>query len=290
MADNKNTILVYSDWIEKFEALTDEEAGKLIKHFFRYVNDLDPVAPDRVTELSFIDIKNSLKRDLKKWEDTLETRSINGRLGNLKRWNNDLFLKVQSNEITLEEAEEIANNRKKSHSDKTNRTATKNVANIAVIDSVIVSVIDNDILLEKESKEYLCPEEKNKNFNNKNFEEKKEKKVPRKKENFGKKEFKESLLSLGANEKHIDDWFAVRDKKLAVYTESSLNLFLNECNSNNFEVAIAVKICAERGWQGFKFEWTEEYKTQASLLKDKPVIGRQSQEIVHNNFKKFYHG
>jgi hypothetical protein len=63
MAKDKKSIIVYSDWIDLFEALTDEEAGKLIKHFFKYVNDENPVATDRIVELSFIQIKNALKRD-----------------------------------------------------------------------------------------------------------------------------------------------------------------------------------------------------------------------------------
>lgn len=53
MAENKKTIVVYADWIEQFESLSNEEAGKLIKHFFRYVNDLNPVPEDRITEISF---------------------------------------------------------------------------------------------------------------------------------------------------------------------------------------------------------------------------------------------
>jgi len=32
MAEDKKKFLAYCDWIETFEALTDEEAGKLIKH------------------------------------------------------------------------------------------------------------------------------------------------------------------------------------------------------------------------------------------------------------------
>lgn len=79
MANGKKSIIVYADWIELFDTLTDDEAGKLIKHFFKYVNDLSPVAPDRLTELSFIPIKQSLKRDLAKWENTLTGRSIAGK-------------------------------------------------------------------------------------------------------------------------------------------------------------------------------------------------------------------
>lgn len=81
MAQDKKAIIVYSDWIKKFETLNDEEAGKLIKHFFRYVNDLNPVAPDRITEISFIDIEASLKRDLIKWEKRAERSRENGKSG-----------------------------------------------------------------------------------------------------------------------------------------------------------------------------------------------------------------
>jgi len=150
MAENKNTIVVYADWISQFEDLTDEEAGKLIKHFFRYINDLNPVS-DRLTELLFTPIKQSLKRDLMKWEQKKVGRSDSGRLGNLKRWNSDLYDKVIANELTIEDAENIANNRKQSHSDYLRQKESQIIANIAVTDTVSVTV--NDILLEKETKE-----------------------------------------------------------------------------------------------------------------------------------------
>ena len=78
MATDKKGVIVYADWIDKFEELNDDEAGRLIKHFFRYVNDLNPEAPDRITKISFIDIEKCLKRDLKKWETTLVGRSKAG--------------------------------------------------------------------------------------------------------------------------------------------------------------------------------------------------------------------
>lgn len=139
MAENKKSIIIYADWMEQFTSLTDEEAGKLIKHFFRYVNDLNPEAPDRLTEMLFIPIKQSLKRDLKKWEAILEDRSYNGRIGNLKRWNIDLYNKVISGEMKIEEGEKIAKHRKTSLPDSTQSTP---IANIAVNDNVSVSVND----------------------------------------------------------------------------------------------------------------------------------------------------
>jgi len=68
MAEGKNKIMVYRDWLSTFEALSDEEAGRLIKHFFRYVNDLNPEVPDRITLIAFEPIKQTLKRDLKSYE------------------------------------------------------------------------------------------------------------------------------------------------------------------------------------------------------------------------------
>lgn len=139
MAENKKSIIVYAEWLEQFEYLTDEEAGKLIKHFFRYVNDLNPIAPDRFTEAQFIPIKQTLKRDLDKWEKTLTERSLNGRLGNIKKYNIDLFNQIQSNAITLEEAEELAKHRKASPPDS---VAIKTVANVAVNVNDNVNVIN----------------------------------------------------------------------------------------------------------------------------------------------------
>lgn len=84
MAENKKSFLLYSDYQELFEALSDENAGKLIKHIMKYVNDESPSTTDEVVNISFIPIKLQLKRDLKKWEGTSANRSETGRLGGIK--------------------------------------------------------------------------------------------------------------------------------------------------------------------------------------------------------------
>ena len=83
MAKDKKTIVIYSDWIATFEKLTDEEAGKLIKHLLQYVNDLNPQS-DRLTEILFEQFKQQLKRDLVKWEAIKEARSSAGKKGGFK--------------------------------------------------------------------------------------------------------------------------------------------------------------------------------------------------------------
>jgi hypothetical protein len=81
MATNKKSFIAYCDWLETFEELEDEEAGRLVKHLFRYVNDLDPQTEDKLTKMMFIPIKQTLKRDLKKHEAVAEKNRINGLKG-----------------------------------------------------------------------------------------------------------------------------------------------------------------------------------------------------------------
>jgi hypothetical protein len=77
MAENKKSVLLYCDIIHTIEPLTDEEAGKLFKHYLRYINDQNPCAEDRLTALLFEPIKQNLKRDLRKWEDkSLKNKEI----------------------------------------------------------------------------------------------------------------------------------------------------------------------------------------------------------------------
>ena len=81
MAKDKKSFVAYCDWLESFEELTDEEAGRLAKHLFRYVNDLNPEAPDKITKMCFIPIKQSLKRDLVKYEERADRARENGAKG-----------------------------------------------------------------------------------------------------------------------------------------------------------------------------------------------------------------
>lgn len=124
MAAGKNAVIVYKDWITTFDKMSDEEAGRLIKHFFKYINDMNPQAPDRVTELLFEPIKQTLKRDLLSWEEKRENRANAGRLGGLAKANK--YLANAS-------------------------IATNNVANLADSVSVSVSVIEK----EEEKEEYI---------------------------------------------------------------------------------------------------------------------------------------
>lgn len=78
MAEGKKSFVAYSDWYGMFKALPDEVAGKLIKHIFSYVNDENPITEDFVINALFEQVKSTLKRDLKKWEEQQEQRKQAG--------------------------------------------------------------------------------------------------------------------------------------------------------------------------------------------------------------------
>lgn len=84
MAKNKNSFVLYTDLIHTVSKLPNETAGILFKHILSYVNDEDPQTDDLIIELAFEPVKQSLKRDLKKWERKSESAIERGRIGGLK--------------------------------------------------------------------------------------------------------------------------------------------------------------------------------------------------------------
>lgn len=79
MAEDKKGFILYADYEELFDELSDECAGKLIKHILKYVNDKNPVTDDAIVKVSFIPIKRQLKRDLEKYESKREQWSDAGK-------------------------------------------------------------------------------------------------------------------------------------------------------------------------------------------------------------------
>jgi hypothetical protein len=80
MAKDKKSFILYCDQRGTWERLSDEQAGKLIKHVLAYVNDENPES-DFITELAFEGIKRSLKADLQKYEQIKAKRIEAGRKG-----------------------------------------------------------------------------------------------------------------------------------------------------------------------------------------------------------------
>jgi hypothetical protein len=78
MAKDKTSFVLYSDSKSIIDLMSNEDAGLLLKTLFAYVNDENPII-DKSIALVFEMIKLQLKRDLKKWEQTKEGRSIAGK-------------------------------------------------------------------------------------------------------------------------------------------------------------------------------------------------------------------
>ncbi|ULQ47418.1 YdaU family protein [Flagellatimonas centrodinii] len=63
------------------------------------------------------------------------------------------------------------------------------------------------------------------------------------------------LAELGVPEATARDWLAVRERKRAPLTETAWAGMEREAARAGITAAEAVRICAERGWQGFNADW-----------------------------------
>lgn len=127
MAKDKTSFVLYSDSKSIIDLLTNEQAGLLLKTLFSYVNDENPKIDNSIA-LVFEMIKLQLKRDLKKWEQTKEGRSIAGKAS--------------------AEAKKLAKLNQQTSTNLTNvdfvqQTSTKST--VSVNDSVSVNVSVNEI-------------------------------------------------------------------------------------------------------------------------------------------------
>lgn len=64
-----------------------------------------------------------------------------------------------------------------------------------------------------------------------------------------------ALLALGVDEQVARDWLDVRKAKRAPLKQTALDDVVAEAHKAGISVAEAVRICAARGWQGFRASW-----------------------------------
>lgn len=86
--EGKKSFVLYTDQREVFDELSDEDAGRLIKHIFSYVNDENPSTDDLLLKVAFLPIKTQLKRDLKIWDEKKQQRAEAGRKGGIAKSSN----------------------------------------------------------------------------------------------------------------------------------------------------------------------------------------------------------
>jgi hydroxylamine reductase (hybrid-cluster protein) len=63
------------------------------------------------------------------------------------------------------------------------------------------------------------------------------------------------LVAMGVPEQIAKDWLAIRKQKRAPLTETALDAVRRESEIAGLSLADAIRVSAERGWQGFKAEW-----------------------------------
>lgn len=234
MAEDKKSFVGYNDWESTFNLLTDEEAGKLIKHFFAYVNDKEPILDDRLLQISFEPIKLQLKRDLKKYETVRKKRSESGKKGGLK-----------SAELKQNQAKEASAS-----------SAIENKANQAVTDTVTVNVNDTDILLKKETKDtcevFETLEDENSTYQT---EEEKEKSSAKKEKDLAdlkESEFFEKVCDY-FSQTHEEQKMKVFGEMVRIYDQNQIEEFQKQTEAYmEFKNLSGQEI---HGWQNYASQW-----------------------------------
>lgn len=94
---DKNSFLIYLDYEEQFNLLTDEQAGQLIKALIKYEKTRKITPLEGATMMAFSFIKAQLDRDREKWKEQINKRSEAGKKGMLSRWSKNNKTKEEDN-------------------------------------------------------------------------------------------------------------------------------------------------------------------------------------------------
>ena len=125
MAQGKKSFILYCDQREIFDQLSDEQAGKLIKHIYSYVSDDDPKSEDQIINLAFTSIRSALKRDLQKWEKQHKQRIEAGKKSAEVRKRNSTTVNERSISSTVSVSDNVSDNVSDSVSESNNIQARK---------------------------------------------------------------------------------------------------------------------------------------------------------------------
>ena len=137
MATDKKSFVLYCDSITIVEKLSDERAGKLIKHIFRYCSDLNPITDDEVVDMAFEHFKSILKRDLVKYNKIVDRNKANGSKGGrptkvvteVNPKNPLGYLETQSNPIEPKKADTVTETVNDTVTDISFKKETKKIFN-----------------------------------------------------------------------------------------------------------------------------------------------------------------
>ena len=144
MTDKKSFIL-YQDYEDQLNLLSDQDAGILFKALFRYNKGLD-VSLNGEIRMAFAFIKATLDRDKKKYDARIERSRINGLKGGRPN-NNATTSDTQNNPVGFSETQNNLTEPRKPDSDNVN---VSDSVSVSVSDNVILSY-DNKVILSNES-------------------------------------------------------------------------------------------------------------------------------------------
>jgi len=141
MADDKKAVLFYCDFIHTIEKLILKDrinktnnAGELFYHYAQYINDLNPIPINDIVDLAFEPIKQTLKRDLKKWVNIKIKRSEAGKSGGINSGKSRSKKQNEANEA----------NASKTKQNEANEAVS---VSVSVSDSVSVSKINTKVFI-----------------------------------------------------------------------------------------------------------------------------------------------
>ena len=103
MAEDKKSFLLYVDQRKTVDQLPDEIAGKLFKLIYSYCDDDCPEVEDLLLRVAFEPIKQSLKRDLKRYEARAERSKVNGAKGGRPKKNPEEPKETQKTQRVISE-------------------------------------------------------------------------------------------------------------------------------------------------------------------------------------------
>ncbi|WP_294267715.1 DUF6291 domain-containing protein [uncultured Chryseobacterium sp.] len=138
----RDSFIFYGSWVEAVKELPNDIRLEIYDGIIEYAmtGNLPEFKP--MAKIAFNFIKNDLDRNADKYSEKIKLKSESGRLGNLKRYNKDLYELVKSEQLGLEQAEELAKTRRCEISDSQNSQNSQEVANLAVDVDVDVDVDD----------------------------------------------------------------------------------------------------------------------------------------------------
>lgn len=146
----KLSFVLYTEYMEQFDSLTDAQAGQLIKAIMHYVANGDTQVADPVVSAMLMFIRQTLDRDRKKWEETRQKRSEAGKKGGEEsaRRRKELAVQEQQANAAFAEANQAVNvNDNVNGNEYVNVNGNENVnvnVNESVNENVVVSVNNNN--------------------------------------------------------------------------------------------------------------------------------------------------